>query len=82
MRLGIDFDGTIADTTDAKIRYALERFGETVTPIETYSEDGMRRLGEERFREMVEASHATDWDADDAADAGRDRSATRARCGA
>jgi uncharacterized HAD superfamily protein len=61
MRLGIDFDGTIADTTDAKIRYALERFGETVTATETYSEEGMRRLGEERFREMVEASHGTEW---------------------
>jgi uncharacterized HAD superfamily protein len=61
MRLGIDFDGTIADVTEAKIRYARERLGEDLTPLETNRAQGLPRLGERRYVQMVEATHATDW---------------------
>ncbi|MEZ4502270.1 MAG: hypothetical protein R3C39_06570 [Dehalococcoidia bacterium] len=61
MRLGIDFDGTVADTTEAKVRYALERFGERVTGLETTGPHGAERLGHERYLEMVEAVHRTEW---------------------
>jgi uncharacterized HAD superfamily protein len=57
MRIGLDFDGTIADTTGAKIRYAREVFGLEVTPLETWRAVGEPRLGPERFREMVVAAH-------------------------
>jgi uncharacterized HAD superfamily protein len=61
MRLGIDFDGTVADITDAKIRFAREHFNEDITPRETYREHGIGRLGEERFIRMVHEAHATAW---------------------
>lgn len=57
MRIGLDFDGTIADTTGAKIRYAREVLGLEVTPLETWRAAGEPRLGAERFREMVVAAH-------------------------
>lgn len=57
VRIGIDFDGTIADTTDTKMRYARDVLGEIVTPLETWSPDGPARLGIERFREMARAAH-------------------------
>lgn len=61
MRLGIDFDGTVADTTEAKVRYALQHFGERVTGLETTGPHGAKRLGQERYVEMVEAVHQTEW---------------------
>ena len=57
MRIGIDFDGTIADTTATKIRYALEVFGESITPVETFGLAGRGRLGDQRYVEMVQAAH-------------------------
>lgn len=57
MRIGLDFDGTIADTTGAKIRYAREVFGLELNALETWRAVGEPRLGAERFREMVVAAH-------------------------
>ena len=57
MKIGIDFDGTIADTTGTKVRYALEAFGESISPEETFGPVGRGRLGDERYVEMVQAAH-------------------------
>src|SRR5262245_15835765 len=56
MKIGLDFDGTIADTTTTKIQYALETFGEAISAVETFGA-GRSRLGENRHREMVRASY-------------------------
>jgi uncharacterized HAD superfamily protein len=53
MRIGIDFDGTIADASSAKIRYALERFGVELTPELTMRPGGVPVIGLERYEAMV-----------------------------
>jgi len=57
MRIGLDFDGTIIDTTAAKMRFAREAFGVELTALETWGAIGRERIGEERFVEMVRAAH-------------------------
>lgn len=57
MRIGLDFDGTIADTTTAKIRFARETFGVELSALETWGQVGRERIGDERFMEMVRAAH-------------------------
>jgi uncharacterized HAD superfamily protein len=57
MRIGLDFDGTIVDTTTAKVRFAREAFGEELSALETWGQVGRERIGEARFMEMVRASH-------------------------
>lgn len=57
MRIGLDFDGTIIDTTTAKVRFAREAFGVELSALETWGAIGRARIGEERFMEMVRAAH-------------------------
>jgi uncharacterized HAD superfamily protein len=53
MRIGLDFDGTIADSASAKIRYAGERWGVDLTPAQTMRPGAVPLLGRERYDAMV-----------------------------
>ncbi len=59
LRIGLDFDGTIADITWAKLRYAREAFGVELPAEATWGATGRELLGEERYGELVEAVHGT-----------------------
>jgi 5'(3')-deoxyribonucleotidase len=53
VRIGIDFDGVLADVVRAKIAFALERFGVTLEPHETWRADAIERIGFERYNGML-----------------------------
>ena len=53
MRIGIDFDGVLADVVQAKIVFARERFGVTLEPHETWRADAIERIGFERYNGML-----------------------------
>lgn len=55
MRIGIDFDDTIADLTAAKVAYARERHAVTLHPTGTYRTQAVPLLGEEHYEEMLTA---------------------------
>lgn len=59
LRIGLDFDGTIADITWAKQQYAREAFGVELPAEATWGAAGREVLGEERYAELVEAVHGT-----------------------
>jgi 5'(3')-deoxyribonucleotidase len=61
LRIGLDFDGTIADITWAKLRYARETFGVEMAPEATWGTAGREVLGEERYAQLVEAVHGTSF---------------------
>jgi len=60
MRIGIDFDGTLADTGWAKQQYISETWGIHLEPWETMRTPAFEVLGEERYHEMVLAAHTTE----------------------
>jgi 5'(3')-deoxyribonucleotidase len=60
MRIGLDFDGTIADITWAKIRYARDAFGVELLPEQTARATGIPVLGAERYEQLVDAVHGSD----------------------
>lgn len=59
MRIGLDFDGTIADITWAKIRYARDAFAVELTPEQTSRPSGEPVLGRERYDDLVRAVHGS-----------------------
>lgn len=61
MRLGLDFDGVIADTIPAMIAYARLRLGIELTPTECIVPEGIERLGVVPYRALVAATHDTTY---------------------
>ncbi len=53
MRIGLDFDGTIADASGGKMRYAAERWGVTLTRAQTMRPGAIPLLGRERYEQMI-----------------------------
>jgi uncharacterized HAD superfamily protein len=60
MRIGLDFDGTIADITWAKVRYAREAFGVDLAPEQTARPSAEPVLGRERYDDLVRVVHGSD----------------------
>ncbi len=61
MRVGLDFDGVIADTIPAMIAYARAHLGIELRPSDCIVPGGIERLGLERYRQLVAATHETDY---------------------
>jgi len=59
VRVGLDFDGVIADTIPSMIVYARERLGLELLPQECVAPGGPIRLGTEAYRELVRVTHTT-----------------------
>lgn len=57
LRIGLDFDGTIADITWAKLRYAREAFGVDLPAEATWGAQGRDLLGDARYMELVVEAH-------------------------
>ncbi len=53
MRIGLDFDGTIADASGAKMRYASERYGVALTRAQTMRPGAVPLIGRERYDTMI-----------------------------
>lgn len=53
MRIGLDFDGTIADASGAKMRYAQERWGVTLTRAQTMRPGAIPLIGRKRYETMI-----------------------------
>lgn len=53
MRIGLDFDGTIADASGAKMRYARERWGVTLDRAQTMRPGAIPLIGRERYETMI-----------------------------
>ena len=60
MRIGLDFDGTIMDIALAKQRYIRETWGIELSIADTGRPGALPILGEERYLEMVAATHRTE----------------------
>ena len=60
MRIGLDFDGTIMDIALAKQRYIRETWGIELSIADTGRPGALPVLGEERYLEMVAATHRTE----------------------
>ena len=52
-RIGLDFDGLIADTTKAKKAYAGKEYGILLNPEDCDRETGIRLLGKDRYFRMI-----------------------------
>lgn len=61
MRIGLDFDGVIADTIPAMVSYARERMGLEVEPRDCIVPRGIERLGIETYRQLVAETHDSDY---------------------
>jgi uncharacterized HAD superfamily protein len=60
MRIGIDFDGTIADITTAAILYGREHWGVELRPEQTWGASGIEVVGgRERYDQMFRDLHTT-----------------------
>jgi hypothetical protein len=60
VRIGLDFDGTLADIGATKQRFVRERWGILLEVADVGRSGALPVLGEERYVEMVEAVHGTD----------------------
>lgn len=60
MRLAIDFDGVIADTSTLKQAYVRERLGQEVSIAETDRTTLPSIIGEEPYKEMIRAIYSTE----------------------
>ncbi len=60
MRIGLDFDGTLMDVALAKQQYVKATWGIDLTIAETGRAGALPVLGEERYLEMVLATHRTE----------------------
>lgn len=60
MRVGLDFDGTIMDIALAKQRYVRDTWGIGLSIADTGRAGALPVLGEERYLEMVVATHRTE----------------------
>lgn len=59
MRVGLDFDGVIADTIPSMISYARNHLGVNLRPEDCVVPGGPQRLGTEGYRELVRVTHET-----------------------
>ena len=59
MRLAIDFDGVIADTSTLKQAYVKERLGQEVSIAETDKATLPTIIGEESYKEMIRAIYSS-----------------------
>ena len=59
-RVGLDFDGLIADTSAAKQDYAADRFGISLRRDQCLRERGSEILGAEAYRKMIDDIYGTD----------------------
>lgn len=59
VRIGLDFDGVIADTIPSMVAYAREHMQLDLLPEECVTPGGPLRLGVDAYREFVRATHAT-----------------------
>lgn len=60
MRIGLDFDGTIMDIALAKQRYIKQTWDLDLAIADTGRAGALPVLGEDRYHEMVVATHRTD----------------------
>ena len=60
MNLGIDFDGTIADSTQQKIQTALELYGVVMKPEQTGRGPGRKLMGKHRYENVVNSIYGTE----------------------
>lgn len=58
-RIGLDFDGLIADTYKAKQRYAYNKYGVELTPQQCRREKGTEILGDVRYQKMIREIYGT-----------------------
>ena len=58
-RIGLDFDGLIADTYQAKQEYSSQHYGVPLTPQQTNREAALKVLGAERYRKMIQEIYGT-----------------------
>ncbi len=61
MRVGLDFDGVIADTIPAMRAYARDRHGLELAPSECVMPAGPERLGLDAYRQLVADTHETEY---------------------
>jgi 5'(3')-deoxyribonucleotidase len=61
VRVGLDFDGVIADTIPAMILYARQHVGLELEPRDCVMPGGVARLGLAVYRHLVEVTHATSY---------------------
>ena len=59
MRIGIDFDGVLADTMPAMVSYAAQHLGITLSEAECMRPEGPIRLGEAGYVALVRNTHET-----------------------
>jgi len=60
LNLGIDFDGTIADSTQEKIRAAREMFGVAMRPEHAGRAPGRRLMGRQRYDAVARSIYSSE----------------------
>ncbi len=60
LRIGVDFDGTIADSSPQKIAFAIEMFRMELRPEDCGRPQGVAVLGADRYDTMIRSIYGTD----------------------